>query len=278
MTAAAPGESVAAPARRVETVNTRIWLEEPEPDNAFVARSARCHGYDVYGEMLGRASWAEMIFLLFRGERPAPAQARLLDALAVALANAGPRDPAVHAAMCGGVGGSTSASCLVAALSVGAGQLAGGREILLAMQRWEACGLELEAWRRALGDAPAAIASVWPTPEHAPGFDPHARRVSTPTAQALACLAGIGAGSRLPWLAAHREALEGAAGCALSLAGVAAAALADLGFAPEEGEMLYMMLRLPGAAAHALEQRALGHRQFPFFTIEAEPGLAEVAS
>ena len=73
MTAAAPGESVAAPARRVETVNTRIWLEEPEPDNAFVARSARCHGYDVYGEMLGRASWAEMIFLLFRGERPGPA-------------------------------------------------------------------------------------------------------------------------------------------------------------------------------------------------------------
>ncbi len=254
----------------VEYVSTRIWQEEQEPGNEFATRVARCHGYDVYGEMLGRASWADMIYLLFRGEAPTPVQAGALDALAVALANAGPRDAAVHAAMCGGVGGSTAASCLIAALAVGAGQLAGGREVVLAMRRWETCGLDLEAWQQDLRRKPAAIASVWPTPEHPPGFDPHALQTSTLAVQTLACLAGRGVQARLSWLRLHREALEEAAGCPLALTGVAAAALADLGFSPDEGEMMYLMLRLPGAAVHALEQRALGHRQFPFFTIAVE--------
>ena len=36
-------------------MQSRIWLEEPEHDNPFAARASYCHGYDVYGEMLGRA-------------------------------------------------------------------------------------------------------------------------------------------------------------------------------------------------------------------------------
>ena len=132
------------------SVRTRIWLEEPEPDNAFATRAAHCHGYDVYGQMLGHADWVDMIYLLFRGQRPTRSQADTLKVLAVALANAGPRDPAVHAAMCAGVGGSTAASCLMAALAVGAGQYGGGREVFLAMQHWTRCGTDLSAWQREL--------------------------------------------------------------------------------------------------------------------------------
>jgi citrate synthase len=29
--------------------------------------------------------------------------------------------------------------------------------------------------------------------------------------------------------------------------------------------MLHLLLRLPGAAAHALEQQELGHKKFPFY-------------
>src|SRR5204863_9706867 len=96
--------------RKREVIHTRIWLEEPEPDNPFATRAAYCRGYDVYGEMLGHARWVDMLYLLFRDEAPSPAQARLFETLAVALANPGPRDPSVHAAMCGGVGGSTAAA------------------------------------------------------------------------------------------------------------------------------------------------------------------------
>jgi citrate synthase len=69
--------------------------------------------------------------------------------------------------------------------------------------------------------------------------------------------------------------LEQASGYPLSLVGVAAAAFADLGFSPEAGEMLFLLLRLPGAAVHALEQRGYGHKRFPFYDIELEEASLE---
>lgn len=252
-----------------DLVRTRLWREEPEADNPFAARAAYCGGYDVYGEMLGRARWVEMLYLLFCAEAPTPRQADLLEALAVALANPGPREASVHAAMCGGTCGSPAASSLMAALAVGAGSLGGGRDVLLAMEAWAACGTDLDAWRRRFATSPSAGISAWPRPDHAPGFDPHASATATPVRQTLSCLAGMSTGPRLAWLEANRAAIEAAAGHPLAMSGVAAAAFADLGIAPEQGEMLHLLLRLPGAAAHALEQRAYGHKKFPFFALEA---------
>lgn len=263
--------------KNTKQIHTRIWLEEPEPDNAFATRSAWCHGYDVYGDMLGRAGWVEMLYLLFRGEAPSAQQAALLETLALALANPGPRDPSVHAAMCGGVGGSTAASCLIAALAVGAGQLSGGRELFLAMEAWNSCGCDLNAWQRHLATPPDATASIWPTPEHPPGFDPHGVSTATTVKQTLACLAALSTEPRLAWLDTNRSDLEAAAGCPLAMSGVAAAAFSDLGFTPEQGEMLHLLLRLPGAAAHALEHGKYGHKKFPFFGVELENDPAREA-
>ena len=249
-------------------ISTRIWLEEPEADNPFAARAAWCHGYDVYGEALGRARWADMLYLLMRGELPSAARARLLDAVAVALMNPGPRDPAVHAAMCGGVGGSTAAATLIAALSVGAGRSGGAQDVCQAMADWAACGTSIVAWQARLATPRPQVDDVWPEMPHAPGFDPHGVRASTVVMQALQTLASLSDGPALPWLLDHRAVLEGWAGRPLSLAGVAAAALTDLGFSPEEGEMLHLILRLPGAAAHALEQGRAGFKHFPFYPVE----------
>lgn len=258
-------------AERKDVIRSRIWQEEAEPDNPFAARIARCHGFDVYGDMLGKARWADMVFLLFRGEAPSEPAAQLLDALALALANPGPRDASVHAAMCGGTGGSPAAASLMAALAVGAGNLFGGREILLAVQDWADCGNDINAWRERLTKRPPSVGvSAWPEPEHPPGFDPHGVSTTLIVQQTLACLATLSPGSNLAWLDRHRPDLESATGLPLSLAGIAATALSDLGFAPDEAEVLYLILRLPGAAAHAVEQRRLGHKKFPFFQIEFE--------
>ena len=72
-------------------------------------------------------------------------------------------------------------------------------------------------------------------------------------------------GHALSWLQQHRVALEKITDCPLTTTGVAAAALIDLGFTPAQGEMLCLLLRLPGAAVHALEQEKYGWRNFPFF-------------
>jgi len=175
--------------------------------------------------------------------------------------------------MCGGVGGSTAASCLIAALAAGAGQFGGGRDVYLAMQAWAECGTDLAAWQQRLATPAAGIASIWPQPEHLPGFDPHGVTTATVVRQTLAVLAASNAADRLRWLVAEREALEVAAGRPLALAGIAAAAFADLGFSPEAGEMLHLMLRLPGAAAHALEQRAYGYKNFPFYAADLVPAV-----
>lgn len=251
-----------------QTLTTRIWREEAEPGNAFATRAAYCHGYDVFGEMLGRARWVEMLWLLFRGEVPLPEQAAMLEDLAVALANPGPRDPAVHAAMCAGTGGSTAAASLMAALAVGAGQQGGAREVFQAMQLWQRCGPDLGAWAQALASSDDSVASIWPGCAHVPGFDPHAAAAGHTVVQTLVHLAGSRAGPHLGWLHRQRAALEGLAAAPLAMTGVAAAALLDLGLTPDQGEMLFLLLRLPGAAVHALEQRSLGPREFPFFELD----------
>ncbi len=249
-----------------EVIHTRIWDEEPEADNPFAAAACYCRGYDVYGAMLGNARWSEYLYLLFLGERPAPAAARLLEDLAVALANAGPRDAAVRAAMNGGAGGSTAAACLMAALAAGAGQYGGAHEVYRALEYWKECGRDLESWRARLCNPPVEErADIWLPMEHPPGFDPHGASCPAPVRRTLDHLAARSPGPALPWLAAQREDLEAAADCPLAMTGVAAAALADLGLGPAAGEMLFLLLRLPGAAVHALEQMDYGWRRYPFF-------------
>lgn len=251
-----------------QKVHTRIWLEDAEPGQVFQARAAYCHGYDVYGDMLGRAGWVEMLYLLLRGEAPSRAQAQVLNDLALVLANPGPRDPSVHAAMCAGTGGSTAAASLMAALAVGAGGHGGAREVFHAMGLWQRCGTDLALWAQALQPAGSSAATIWPECEHAPGFEAHAQGIAPLTRRLLAHLECHPESRLLAWLQQRRPELEALAARPLALTGVVAATLADLGFAPEQGEMLHLLLRLPGAAAHALEQRALGPKHFPFFELD----------
>lgn len=266
-------------------LHTRIWREEPEADNPFATRAAYCHGYDVYGQMLGHAGWIDMLYLMLKGEAPTPTQARTLEALAVALANAGPRDPMVHAAMCGGVGGSHAAASLMAALAVGAGQSGGARDVFLAMQTWATCAATADtsswAWQLAHAAPSPWLApqdAGWPEVEHPAGFDPHGVRTATIVVQTLETLAAMSCGPRLTWLASNRIALEGAAGLPLAMTGVAAAALADLGLTAKQGEMLFLLLRLPGAAVHALEQADYGFKRFPYPDVDLEDDPLEAPS
>ena len=257
---------MSSPSSGKEVIHSNIWHEEPEPDSPFSAVTCRCRGYDVYGELIKRASFIEYLFLLFAGERPSSPQTRLLETLAIALANPGPRDASVHAAMSAGVGGSPAASALMAALGVGAGNLGGGHEVRVAMEAWERLGCDLPGWETFLEHPTLPErADIWSPIEHAPGFDPHGLRCATPVRQTLDVLAACGAGYHLPWLATHRLTLENAAGAPLAMSGVAAATCRDLGLNAEQGEMLYLLLRLPGAAVHALEQKQLGFKHFPFF-------------
>ncbi|WP_371324940.1 hypothetical protein VX159_05285 [Dechloromonas sp. ZY10] len=249
--------------------HSRIWLEEASPDDPFTAERCYCSGYDVYGEIIKHASYIEYLYLLFCGERPDAASCRALEILALALANPGPRNPAVHAAMSAGVGGSPAAAALIAALAAGAGAAGGSREIYRCMEAWEAHPQTLTPWLAARQDGSKpehpARREVWPDTGYCPGFAPNTRSCPLPVRQTLALLTACLPTQRLAWLQEHRESVEEEIGSPLGMTGVAAAALLDLGFSPSQGEMLTLLLGLPGAAAHALEQQEQGIRHFPFF-------------
>ena len=158
---------------------TKIWREEPMHDNPFAAQKAYCYGYDVYDQILQKASWFEYVYLMYKGERPTPEQAALLEKLAIALANPGPREASVRAAMNGGVARAAHASSLMAALAVGAGQYGGSHEVYLLMQMWQELGMDLPRWQEALLAPPDdSQADIWRTMEHAPGFDPNGESCS----------------------------------------------------------------------------------------------------
>ncbi len=249
-----------------EVIHTKIWNEEPEPDNPFAAKKCYCAGYDVYGDLLGKASWAEYLYLLFKLKKPTPEQAKLLETIAVAIANPGIRDHSVRAAMNAGVGGSTAASALMAALAVGAGQYGGAREVYILLKLWKECSYDLAKWKHAIFNPPKSNSpSGWPDINHPIGFDPNSDCFPLPFKQTLNELISISKSKSLVWLLKNKNELQEIAGCPLSLTSVIAAALFDLGFDCEQGEMLYLLLRLPGAAVHSIEQKHIGWRNFPFY-------------
>ncbi len=255
-----------------ETIKTKIWMEEPEEDNPFAASACYCSGYDVFGDLLGKVSWPQYLYLLFKLELPSREQEKLLETLAVALAHPGIRDHSVRAAMNAGVGGSTRASALMAALAVGAGNLGGGHEVFLAMGLWQDPGTEISGWRSYVKAPPGVPpADSWLPMEHIPGFDPNGAGCPKPVIQTLDLLATLSPTGVLGWLGENREALEQLTSMPLAMSGVAAAAFSDLGFSAEEAEALYLLLRLPGAAAQAVEQEQHGWRQYPFFGAAVKP-------
>jgi len=263
-----------------DKITTAFWKEVAEPDDPFSAECCYCAGYDVYGELIQKADWLDYLYLLFKREKPRIEQKALMNALAIAIANPGPREHSVHAAMSAGAGGSGAAAMLMAAIGVGAGNFGGAREVFHMMQAWECCGCDLPKWEGYLSafseanasDAQESSDDVWLPLEHPPGFAPHGLRCAKPVKQTLtqlvACFKEPGRdshfGGYMLWLLKHRESLEGAANMPLAMTGVIAAAMLDLEFDAEQGEMLTLLLRLPGAAVHGLEQRELGWKSFPF--------------
>jgi citrate synthase len=248
-----------------DVIKTRLWSETAAAADEFVANACLAAGYDVYGDLLGQVSWTEYLYLLFRCEPPSPEQRQLLNHIAVALACLGPRDPSIQAAMTAAAAGSTAASSLVAAVAAGAGQMNGARDVHDLMLAWQQAGNSLARWRTQVLQIEGAAQTIWPQRSHPPGFDPNAGICGKPLIQTLALLSRISGAEYLRWLHGEREAIQAAAGMPIAFSAIAAGAFLDLGLDAQQGEMLYLLLRLPGAAALAVEQHQRGWKAFPFF-------------
>ena len=230
---------------------TRIWHETPSQDNPYIASAASCYGYDLF-ELMDKRSFADVFYLLFRGELPSSEEGRLFEALMIGLINPGPRHPATRAAMNAGVGKTNALHILPIASAVLGGEYLGGGDIENAMRflrKHQSASPQgtLQQWLAA-GGVPEQLSShgIYGFGQRHGGID----LLTHSLAEQLLALAG--AGDALRWGHALATRLQ-PQGAGWSITGVAAAVFADLGFQPRAGGCLFQLLGAPGLVAHGLE-------------------------
>ncbi len=226
-----------------ERTSTKIYLEQASDDNPYIASGAFCHGYDV-SELMAKRSFADVFYLLFRGELPRPEEVQILEQLMIALINPGPRHPATRAAMNAGIGKTDPAHILPIGAALLGGEHHGGGLVEESMRF-----LRKQQNTDAAVCAATHVESSTPTP----GFGAYYGGVDLLASKYAAQLAQLpGAGKALQWGNQLSCALE-AKGMGWLMPGVAAAVLSDLGFQPKLGVCLYQLMGAPGLVAHGVE-------------------------
>jgi citrate synthase len=235
---------------------------------AIAPNAIRIRGYPV-DEIMGRLSFADAVYLLLMGELPTPAIGRMLNAVLVSSLDHGVTPPSTLAARNVATSGAPLKDCVAAGILAFGPHHGGDIESCM---RFLDQGLSLTRAGRPLQDAAQQIVddciSGGQTP---PGFG-HRFHTRDPRAARLFQLAlelelegehvrMIRAVERV--LSAHPEQFERA--LPVNVDGAIAAISADLGFAYELGNAIFLISRLPGLIAHAHEERT---RQSPMRQIE----------
>ena len=224
--------------------------------------SIRFRGYAIE-DLIGRIGYAEMVYLLTRGELPHPDAAKLLEAALVAAVDHGPQAPSIAAArmaitcgvginnamasainMLGDVHGGAGEQC-VAFYNAVAARLGEGPQTARIPTRW----------RPRCGRSPSAASAMSPASATASIRSIRARRGCSrwstrrpPRASSAGAFAAIGR--------AIEDALAAQKGrrIPMNIDGATGVVYAELGFAPPLCRGLFVLSRSVGALAHAWEE------------------------
>src|ERR671937_2017896 len=220
-------------------------------------------------EMMGRLSFAEAMYLLLMGELPTPAIGRMLNAVLVSSIDHGVTPPSTMAARSVATTGAPLKDCVAAGILAFGPHHGGDIESCM---RFLDSGLSLVRGGRTLQQAADTIAEDCVRERQTPpGFghrfhsrDPRAARLF----QMALELELEGEHVRLiraceRALATFHDRFERP--LPVNVDGAIAAISADLGFAYDLGNAVFLISRLPGLIAHAHEERA---RQPPMRQID----------
>ena len=222
-------------------------------------------GYPVQ-ELIGRASFAQMIWLLLRGELPTADRASLLEAALVASVDHGPHAPSIAiarmAASCGvGLNNAmASAANVLGDSHGGAGEQC--MELLAAVRQRQSEGVALDAAVEAALDEHVArhgkIVAGYGHRFHP--VDPRCAPLLGLVERAAA--RGVVAGGCVAISRGIEAALKRRTGKSIpmNIDGATAVIFAELGFEPPLGRGLFVLARSVGILAHAWEQTQTGQR------------------
>jgi citrate synthase len=219
-------------------------------------------GYAIQ-DLIGRASFAQMIWLMLRGELPSDGQARLLEAALVASVDHGPHAPSIAIARMAASTGIGLNNAMASAVNV-LGDVHGGAG-QQCMELYEAIAASSDALDgavdKALADFVAAHGKIIPGFGHRfHAIDPRcapllalveeARQAGTVTGR----YAGIGRGVE--------DGIKRRTGkpIPMNIDGVTAVIFCELGFPAPLGRGLFILSRSVGILAHAWEEMCRGTR------------------
>ncbi len=225
-------------------------------------------GYPV-DEMMGRLSFAEAVYLLLMGELPTPAIGRMFNAILVSSLDHGVTPPSTMAARNVATTGAPIKDCVAAGILAFGPHHGGDIE---ACMRFLDAGLAMVRGGKKLQDAANALVEECLSLKQTPSGFGHRFHTRDPRASRLfqMALELELEGEHVPMLRAIERAIEARKDrfgkpLPVNVDGAIAAISADLGFAYELGNAVFLVSRLPGLIAHAHEERT---RQAPMRQID----------
>jgi citrate synthase len=225
-------------------------------------------GYPL-DEMMGRLSFAEAVYLLLMGELPTPAIGRMFNAILVSSLDHGVTPPSTLAARNVATSGAPMKDCVAAGVLAFGPHHGGDIE---ACMRFLDAGLALVRGGRPLQEAARSLVEHCLSEHETPAGFGHRFHTRDPRAARLfqMALELELEGEHVRMLRAIERALDANKEkfdrqMPVNVDGAIAAISADLGFAYELGNAMFLVSRLPGLIAHAHEERT---RQAPMRQID----------
>ena len=220
-------------------------------------------------EMMGRLTFAEAVYLLLMGELPTPAIGKMFDAILVSSIDHGVMPPSTLAARNVATSGAPLKD------SVGAGVLAFGPHHggdIESCMRFLDRGVAVTRTGKSLQQAAETIVNECAANNEVPPGFGHRIHTRDPRAARLfqMALELEVEGEHVRLIRVVERVLDGKAAhfgqpLPVNVDGAIAAVTADLGFAYDLGNAVFLISRLPGLIAHAHEERA---RQLPMRQID----------
>lgn len=211
-------------------------------------------------DLIGHLSFAEMIWLMVRGDRPGPAQARLFEAALVAAVDHGPQAPSIATARMAVTCGLPLNNAMASAVNM-LGDVHGGAgeqavELYHHVEGFEGdTGPALDAWIAARGKIIPGFGHRFHTP-----VDPRAPRLMELVDAAVTENVCDGRFARIGKAIEQELARRKSRPIPMNIDGATAVIYAELGFAPPLARGLFCLSRSVGILAHAWEQTEQGGR------------------
>jgi len=261
MKIATPSDTERRTQPRVDDERWKTALTSIAPNSILI------RGYAV-DEMMGRLSFADAVYLLLMGELPSPAIGRMLNAVLVSSLDHGVTPPSTLAARNVATSGAPLKDCVAAGILAFGPHHGGDIETCM---RFLDAGLTLVRSGRALQEAAETLVDGYlrdgQTP---PGFG-HRFHTRDPRAARLfqMALELELEGEHVRMMRAVERVLNARepeiGHIPVNVDGAIAAICADLGFAYELGNAVFLISRLPGLIAHSHEECS---RQAPMRQID----------